>query len=142
MEFRIESDFEVDLKRIDEGHQPRQQLLVDWVVVVGFEGGAIGELHYASKLVSLRSRRDVVADESFDEAGDLTLKSPDLPDDVLFLLLGNFGFPAKREGMNDHEASVMGLRLEWGERILQMQEGPNVEDTVDDGGAGNGGSAV
>ena len=83
-----------------------------------------------------------MADESFDEAGDLTLKSPDLPDDVLFLILGNFGFPAKREGMNDHEASVMGLRLEWVERILENAGGPDVENTVDDGGVGNGGSAV
>jgi hypothetical protein len=142
MEFRIESDFEVDLKRIDEGHQPSQQLLVDGMVVVGFEEGAVGELHHACELVSLRAGRDVVADEGFDEAGDLTLKSLDLPDNVLFLLLSNTGFPAKREGMNDHEASVMGVRLEWGERILETQGGPYVEDTVDDGGVGNGGSAV
>ncbi len=108
MEFRIESDFEVDLKRIDEGHQPSQQLLVDGMVVVGFEDGAVGELHHASKLVTLRAGRDVLADEGFDEAGNLTLKGPDLANDVLFLLLGNLGFPAKREGMNDHQASVMG----------------------------------
>ena len=118
MEFRIESDFEVDLKRIDEGHQPRQQLLVDGMVVVGFEGGAIGELHYASKLVSLRSRRDVVADESFDEAGDLTLKSPDLPDDVLFLQLKQ----ARRSVVARYVHGDSARHAHQGQRVVEYQQ--------------------
>ncbi len=56
------------------------------MIVVSVEGGAIGELHDASQLVTLRARRDVLADESFDEAGNLSLQRADLPDDVLLLI--------------------------------------------------------
>jgi hypothetical protein len=106
MALRIESDLEVDLKRIDEGHQPSQQLLVDGVIVIGFEDGAVGELHHASKLVSLGAGRDVVADQRLDEARNLALKGLDLTDSVFFLLGRNLGLPTKGEGMDDHGASV------------------------------------
>jgi hypothetical protein len=106
MAFRIESDLVVDLKRIDEGHQPSQQVLVDGMFAVGVEAGSIGELHDASKFVILRARRDVMTDQRLDEAGDLPLKGSDLPESVVFLLGGYLGSPAKGEGMNDHAASV------------------------------------
>lgn len=106
MALRIESDLVVDLKRIDEGHQPSQQLLVDGVVAVGIERGSISELHDAAKLVVLRARRDVVADQGFDEPGNLPLQSPYLLKSVVFLFRGDSGLPAKGEGMDDHAASV------------------------------------
>jgi hypothetical protein len=108
MALRIDSDLEVNLKTIDEGHQPSQQLLMDGMLVVGVEDGMVGELHDASKLVSLRAGRDVVADQRLDEAGNLTLQGLNLPDGVFFLLLCDAGLPTKSEGMNDHEASVTG----------------------------------
>jgi hypothetical protein len=89
----------------------------------------------------LGAGRDVVANQRLDETGNLTLKGLNLPDDVLFLLWSDAGLPTKSEGMNDHEASVIGLRLEWVERTA-TGERTYVEDTVGDGGVGNGGSAV
>ncbi|WP_342667401.1 hypothetical protein [Edaphobacter aggregans] len=86
MDLRIESDLEVDLKRIDEGHQPSQQLPVDGMVVAGLEARPIGELHDAPKLLSLRAGRDVGSDQRLDEAGNLPLKRLYLPDRVLFLV--------------------------------------------------------
>ena len=108
MALRIESDLEVDLKRIDEGHQPRQQLLVDGMVVIGLEGGSIGEFHDTSKFVILRARRDVMTDQHLDEARDLTLQGSDLLESSVFLLGGDAGLPTKSKGMNDHKASVTG----------------------------------
>src|SRR4051812_37288788 len=74
MALRIESDLVVDLKRIDEGHQPSQQLLVGRMIVVGVEDGSVGELHDAPKLVSLRSGRDVMTHQGLDKTWNLTLK--------------------------------------------------------------------
>ena len=88
-------EFEVDLEGIDERHQPGEQLLVDGVIAVGVEGGAVGELHDASEFVSLRARRDVGADEGFDEAGDLALQGADLGDDVVFCSAVTSGFQRK-----------------------------------------------
>ena len=100
------SEFEVDLEGIDERHQPGKQLLVDGMIVVGVEGGAVGELHDSAELVALGTRGDVGPDEGFDEAGDLSLQGADLVDDVLLLLVGDAGFPAEGEGMDDHADSV------------------------------------
>ena len=76
------------------------------MIVVGVEGGAIGELHDAAQLVSLRARRDVDADVGFGEAGDLSLECANLLNDALFLGFGDVGLPAKGESMDDHVASV------------------------------------
>ena len=105
-QYEITSGFEVDLDGIDEGHQPGKQLLVDGMVVVGVEGGAVGELHDAAELVSLRARGDVDADVGFGEAGDLSLERANLLHDALLLGFGDVGLPAKGERMDDHAASV------------------------------------
>ena len=76
------------------------------MVVVGVEGGSVGELHDAAEFVSLRAGRDVDADGGFEQAGDLALKRAYLLKDALLLLFRHGGLPAKGEGMDDHAASV------------------------------------
>ncbi len=75
-------EFEVYFEGIDERHEPGEELLVDGVIVVGVEGGAVGELHDAAELIALRARGDVGSDEGFDETGDLALQGADFGDDV------------------------------------------------------------
>lgn len=102
----VGSGFEVYFEGIDEGEEPGEEFLVDGVAVVGVEGGAGLELHDSSELVALRSRRDVDADEGFNEAGDLALKGADLADDMLLLILGDGGLPPEGEGVDDHAEIV------------------------------------
>jgi hypothetical protein len=86
---------------------------VDGVVVVGVEGGAVGELHDSAQFVALRAGRDVGADEGFDEAGDLALQGADFGYNAGLLLGSDVGFPAEGEGMDDHEDSVISaLRMD------------------------------
>jgi hypothetical protein len=49
-------EFEVYLQGIDERQEPREELLVDGMSVVGVEDGAVGELHEAAKLIVLAAR--------------------------------------------------------------------------------------
>ena len=100
-------EFEVYFEGIDERHEPGEELLVDGMVVVGVEGGAVGELHDAAEFIALRAGRDVGADQGFDEAGDLALQGADFGDDVGLLLGGDVGFPAEGEGVDDHGDSVI-----------------------------------
>ena len=100
-------EFEVYFEGIDERHQPGEKFLVDGVVVVGIEGGTVGEFHDPAQFVTLGAWRDVRADEGFYEAGDLALQGADFGDDARLLLGGDAGFPAEGEGMDDHGNSVL-----------------------------------
>ncbi len=106
MLFQLRSEFEVDLERIDKRHQPGKQLLVDGMIVVGIEGRSVSELHHTAKLISLRTRRDVDPDQSFDEARNLSLESANLPNNAPLLIVGGVGLPAEGKCMDDHAASV------------------------------------
>lgn len=79
---------------------------MDGVVAVGFERGAVGELHDAAEVVALRARGEVEAGVGFEEAGDLALQREDFGLDALLLGGGGFGFPAEVEGVNDHASIV------------------------------------
>src|SRR5271154_460748 len=104
------SHLEINLQRVDKGHQPGEELLVDGVGAVGFERGAVFEFHHAAELVSLGARGDVFADPGFNEAGDATLERTDSGDDLLYLFRRDAGLPAKGKGVNDHGAI---LRVPW-----------------------------
>ena len=106
MPFQLKSEFEVDLEWIDKRHQPGKQLLVDGMAVVGVEGCPVSELHHATKLVSLRTRRDIRSDEGFDEAGDLALQSAYLLNDMLLPIVGDARLPPEGKCMDDHAPSV------------------------------------
>ena len=54
--------FEVNLKRIDQGQQPRQQRLVQRMGVVSFERSLVVKEHRSAKFVALRAWRNVGAD--------------------------------------------------------------------------------
>jgi hypothetical protein len=76
---------------------------MDRMIVVRLVGRTIGKLHHPAKLVPLRARRDVGADKSLIEAGDLSLKALNLLNGALFLGFIDFRLPAKEKGMHDHE---------------------------------------
>jgi hypothetical protein len=82
-------------------------LLVDGVVRVGFEGGAIGKFHDAAKVVSLRARGEVEAGIGFEEIRDLALERLNFGLDTLLLSVSGIGFPAEVEGMDDHADIVV-----------------------------------
>ena len=88
-------EFEVYFEGIDEWHQPGEKFLVDGVVVVGIEGGTVGEFHDSSQFVTLGAWRDVRADEGFYEAGDLALQGADFGDDADFCSAVTLGFQRK-----------------------------------------------
>jgi hypothetical protein len=104
------SGFEVDFERVDEGHEPGEEFLVDGVRRVGYERGAAFEFHDASEFVSLGARGDVFADPCFKESGDASLEVADCDDGALLLFRRDGGFPAEGEGVDDHEGILMGIR--------------------------------
>jgi hypothetical protein len=102
MFMRRVSGFEVDFNRLDQRHQPGQQLLVHGMIVIRFVAGSIGELHDASELVTLRAGRDVGSDERLLKTGNLPLQVLDLLNSTLFLSFLNSWFPTKEKCMDDH----------------------------------------
>jgi hypothetical protein len=104
---KIESEFEVDLNRFDQGHQPGQEFLVDRVVMICIECGAIGKLHYSAKLITPRTRGKVMPDMDLQQAGDLSLKRLNLFEGTLFLTGVDLRFPMEEKGMHDHELSLI-----------------------------------
>jgi hypothetical protein len=87
---------------------------VGGVVVIEDVGGAAGEAHDATKLVAMAARRGVVADEGFEQAGDLALECADCVGGLRLLSLGGAIFPAEGEAVDEHADSVITLALEWG----------------------------
>jgi hypothetical protein len=96
------STLEIDLDRLDEGQKPGEELLVHGVAAVGFEGGAIIELHNAPEFVSLGAGRDVLANPGLEQARYLALELADGDHHVLLPVRCDTGLPAECEGMNDH----------------------------------------
>ena len=79
------------------------------VAAVGFEGGAVVELHNAPEFVSLGPGRDVLANPGLEQAGYLALESADGDNHLLLLIGGDTGLPAEGEGMNDHGDILIGV---------------------------------
>ena len=111
---------------------------MDGMAAVRLERLPVAELHYSAEFVALRSRRDVLSDPGFDEAGNLTLQLPDFCNHVMFLLGGHSRFPAKGEGMDEHanhsrvKSGSVHLGFPAGQRgwKFQRKEIPSVADLL------------
>ena len=110
---QLRSDFEINLERIDERHQPVKQLQVHRMCVVGLKRSAVLELHDTAELIPLRTGRDIDAHRGLEHARDLSLQRSDLIDGALLLVVGYVRFPAEGKRMDDHAPSLYSATLEW-----------------------------
>ncbi len=77
---------------------------MDGVRIVCLEGGTVGEPHYAAECVALGSWGEVHTNVGFEQTGNLSSQRKDFGLDATLLLVGDVGFPAESEGVNDHGA--------------------------------------
>jgi hypothetical protein len=73
---------------------------------VSVERCSVRELHRAAKFVTLGTRRNVDADPSFQQAGNLALQCANLRDRASLLVLAYARLPSKSKSMNDHASIV------------------------------------
>jgi hypothetical protein len=100
------SRFKIDLNRINQWHQPLQQLLMNRMPSVGLQRRSVGKLHRAPKLISLRTRRKVDANPSLKQTGNLSLQSSNFRNRAKLMTLMHARLPPKRKSMNDHHSIV------------------------------------
>jgi len=67
--------FKINFERINQRHQPLEQLLMNRMRSVSVQRGPVGELHHAAKLISLRAGRHVDTNPGLQQAWNLPLQS-------------------------------------------------------------------
>jgi hypothetical protein len=102
----VRSHFKINLDRINQRHQPLQQLLVNRMPSISVQRGSVRELHHPAKLISLRARQHVDANPGLQQPRNLPLKPANFRKRANLLLLTHARLPPKSKGMNDHAIIV------------------------------------
>jgi hypothetical protein len=100
---------------------------MDGVRGIGFQSGSVGELHDAAKLVSLGTRREVNANVSFKNTGNMFVEIADLVLSALLLRFGSAGLPDEGKYVDDHGPIVI-----WPALFVVPRELAMIEEVVEE----------
>jgi hypothetical protein len=117
------SNFKIDFDRINQRHQPLQQLLMGGMPSVGFQRRPVGKFHSAAMLISLGARGHVGSNPRLHQPWDLPLQSANLRDRAQLLVLAYALLPSKSKCVNEH-ASIVTNVCQITPPIYLMAPGP------------------